>query len=315
MSIFVLIVFFFFLSSARVTTHSGNLREKLVERNLAPPGRGARIGPGTPQPEILQSGLGPVSPQGLPFHGDYKSREDWESLRVGVEGSGTDLPTVQRNARHPGSPYFPVENVRPVLPQSETTTKNQGEAAAGVQPSTPEEDESGPSRYGSNNRRNEERVDLKTKYFQITERNDVISDDPSSSSFSTTRAPSRVPILVKKLAKIPILRGTEFPKFVAANNVTDLCKSRMDIIECDPEDDDKAVSDVTSKANLLPASFEPLLRHLRGEIWVVPVLVASACLAVVLIVFEIYLVSQVVRSSRRHQYPSRRHLFLGQVNI
>lgn len=233
-----------------------------------------------------------------------------------MEGSGTDLPTVQRNARHPGSPYFPVENVRPVLSQSETTTKNQGEISAGVQPSTPEEDESGPSRYGSNNRRNEERVDLKTKYFQITERNDVISDDPSSSSLSTTRAPSRVPILVKKLAKIPILRGTtDFPKVVAAKNVTDLCKSRMDIIECDPEDDDKTGSDVANKANLLPASFEPLLRHLRGEIWVVPVLVASACLAVVLIVFEIYLVSQVVRSSRRHQYPSRRHLFLGQVNI
>jgi hypothetical protein len=122
---------------------------------------------------------------------------------------------------------------------------------------------------------------------------------------------------VRKLAKIPIFKTTTTaaPKGVVSdkNNETDLCKSRPDLLEC--SENDIKTTDSYNRANIIPSGFEPLLRYLRGEIWVVPVLVASACLAAVLIVFEIYLVLQVVRSSRRHQYPSRRHLFLGQMLI
>ena len=189
---------------------------------------------------------------------------------------------------------------------------------------------SGPMRFGSSHRRNDERVDLKTKYFQITERNDIsIRDVPdkdvaSDDTSSTSRPGSRVPVLVKKLAKIPIMKPTSeltkndkskianIPANVISKNATDLCRQRPDVVECD---ETSKTSKTAIKANLLPASFEPLLKHLRGEIWVVPVLVASGSLAIILIVFEIYLVSQVVRSSRRHQYPSRRHLFLGQMLI
>ena len=180
----------------------------------------------------------------------------------------------------------------------------------------------GLNRLGSNNRRNDERVDLKTKYFQITERNDlsdndVTSTDDKPSLSSTSRPVSRIPVLVKKLAKIPIMKpSTDFNKNDVAKNSTDICRNRPDLIECSDElNDVKTTPTTVTRSNLLPASFEPLLRHLRGEIWVVPVLVASGCLALVLIVFEIYLMSQVIRSSRRHQYPSRRHLFLGQMLI
>lgn len=114
-------------------------------------------------------------------------------------------------------------------------------------------------------------------------------------------------------------------------NSTDLCKTRsgkhqaqmvklskllikvsiaIELLEC--ENPEKVE---VKRQNLLPAGFEPLVKYLRGEIWVVPVLVASACLTLILIVFEIYLLAQVIRSSRRHQYPSRRHLFLGQMLI
>ena len=60
----------------------------------------------------------------------------------------------------------------------------------------------------------------------------------------------------------------------------------------------------------MPASWAPLLDVLRGEIWVVPVLVAAGFLACILILFEIYLLVHTLRS--RHA-SSRRHLFLGQV--
>ena len=157
-------------------------------------------------------------------------------------------------------------------------------------------------------------------FLQITERNDVVASDSNDitqiSTSSTSRPVSRVPILVRKLAKIPIFKTTTTtPKDVVSdqNNEIDLCNTRPDLIECSAQD--VKTTEPYNKANILPSGFEPLLRYLRGEIWVVPVLVASACLAAILIVFEIYLVSQVVRSSRRHQYPSRRHLFLGQMLI
>ena len=60
----------------------------------------------------------------------------------------------------------------------------------------------------------------------------------------------------------------------------------------------------------MPASWAPLLDVLRGEIWVVPVLVSAGFLACILILFEIYLLVHTLRS--RHA-SSRRHLFLGQV--
>ena len=61
---------------------------------------------------------------------------------------------------------------------------------------------------------------------------------------------------------------------------------------------------------IFPASWAPFLDVLRGEIWVVPVLVAAGFIAFVLIIFEIYLLAHTFRS--RHA-SSRRHLFLGQV--
>ena len=92
------------------------------------------------------------------FQSNFQSREDWESFRIGVEGSSV-LPTIQRNARHPGSPYFPVENLKPVKSEN-----------PGGQPSTAEEVDTSSIRYGGNNRRNEEKVDLKTKYFQVNKK-------------------------------------------------------------------------------------------------------------------------------------------------
>jgi hypothetical protein len=63
---------------------------------------------------------------------NLKKREDWESFKIGAG------PAVIRNARQPGSPYFPVENTRP-----ETTTRNQFESAISGTPTTSEEAETG----------------------------------------------------------------------------------------------------------------------------------------------------------------------------
>ena len=56
-----------------------------------------------------------------------------------------------------------------------------------------------------------------------------------------------------------------------------------------------------------------MVEALREELWVVPVLVASACLGLIIVIFEVYLIVYTVRERRRHRPASRRHLFLGQT--
>ena len=58
---------------------------------------------------------------------------------------------------------------------------------------------------------------------------------------------------------------------------------------------------------MLP-SYREIIKHFRREVWVIPVLAAAGCIILIMVIFEIYLVSQTVKSS-----PSRRHLFLGQM--
>ena len=58
---------------------------------------------------------------------------------------------------------------------------------------------------------------------------------------------------------------------------------------------------------MLP-SYRDIIKHFRKEVWVIPVLAAAGSIILIILIFEIYLVSQTVKSS-----PSRRHLFLGQM--
>ena len=79
-----------------------------------------------------------------------------------------------------------------------------------------------------------------------------------------------------------------------------------------PELDDRALelkwrSWVKEFEEMLP-SYRDIIKHFRKEVWVIPVLAAAGSIILIILIFEIYLVSQTVKSS-----PSRRHLFLGQM--
>ena len=58
---------------------------------------------------------------------------------------------------------------------------------------------------------------------------------------------------------------------------------------------------------ILP-SYAQLLKHFRKEVWVIPILAAAGLIILILIIFEIYLLSKTINKN-----PSRRHLFLGQM--
>ena len=155
------------------------------------------------------------------------------------------------------------------------------------------------------------RINLQTEYFSLPA---IRAPSTTPTTFrptprSTSRRPARIPVLVKKLAKRPIPKKpktkvkifltTMTPPTKPTENTTnsDLC-SESDIIEC-------ANQNNTRNANFgQPA----LLKFLRGEIWVIPVLVGAGALVVVLFIFEVYLISKSISTN-----PSRRHLFLGQM--
>ena len=69
----------------------------------------------------------------------------------------------------------------------------------------------------------------------------------------------------------------------------------------------------SSILSFLPESFDPFVDVLRGEVWVVPILVASCFLVLIIVIFEIYLILQSLRERRNRRPASRRHLFLGQI--
>ena len=116
----------------------------------------------------------------------------------------------------------------------------------------------------------------------------------------TTLSP-RIPILVKKLGKRPILKP-------ATDRIDNLIKKpALEVTTVKTENS-------TFKQNvnhaIYPIAWAPLLEVLRGEVWDVPILVASGFLACILIIFEVSLLARTFR----HKYASsRRHLFLGQV--
>ena len=66
--------------------------------------------------------------------------------------------------------------------------------------------------------------------------------------------------------------------------------------------------DTLAGAGAILPSYEQLLKHFKKEVWVIPVLAAAGIIVLVLVIFEIYLLSKTINAN-----PSRRHLFLGQM--
>ncbi|QQP42353.1 CG32447 CG32447PBlike, partial [Caligus rogercresseyi] len=75
-----------------------------------------------------------------------------------------------------------------------------------------------------------------------------------------------------------------------------LC-ANSDLLECAPNSTRKSIGGIENVFSLM-----------REEVWVIPLLIGDASLIIVLVVFEVFLLSKVIRSN-----PSRRHLFLSQV--
>ncbi len=124
-------------------------------------------------------------------------------------------------------------------------------------------------------------------------------------------------MLVKKLAKRPVNRGNSGSNASVTFRPLppppppDLPKRINSSIGGGGGSDHCASSDIDcGGGGGGDGSVEPrkLLDFLRGEVWVIPLLVSACALAAVLVVFEIYLVSKSLAST-----PSRRHLFLGQT--
>ncbi len=114
------------------------------------------------------------------------------------------------------------------------------------------------------------------------------------------RTPSKIPVLVKKLAKRPVKRNKQSfepplpppppPPFVPKVKLD--IKSKSDHcansdIDCGSDKND------AEDGSVVRGKAKKLLDFLRGEVWVIPVLVFALALAAFLLVFEIFLISKV----------------------
>ncbi|XP_059091739.1 uncharacterized protein LOC131887207 isoform X1 [Tigriopus californicus] len=237
----------------------------------------------------------PIPPSTEPPTSTRNSRNRDGKYRRGYYPTASERPIVRRYSPRPLIPYRPTV----ATPRG----KSEEEEEDGVQGDSQYRRSS--SNLGST-QQNAKRVNLNTEYFSIPA---VVTRStlPFQSSFTTFR-PSRVPVLVKKLAKRPIIKPTESPDrapiTIATSkpfqrNSTDLCDDNGIVCEVEDVEDGQLPTNGTVQA---------LTDILRGEIWVIPIVVASLVLVGILLIFEAYLVIKSIRSN-----PSRRHLFLGQM--
>ena len=183
----------------------------------------------------------------------------------------------------------------------------------------------------SQSKNGQQKVNLDTKYFSIT-----YPDDKAL--MSTTSDPGLSYIAGKPGLVLRKVKGRKKTSTVATvteslgpeldsvdrididtvaslqeseTKIVDLCQDRG--LECDDESGmnvTQVVEDPDTKAaagSILP-TYDQLLKHFKKEFWVIPVLAAAGIMVLIIVIFEIFLLSKTVNKS-----PSRRHLFLGQM--
>ena len=242
----------------------------------------------TQLPEHMQSPPRPKLIGQLGTAASTYNYKEWESKRMDAIGvKDEDLEPVAFRPDDFRGPYFPHDprivkdpRLKPGPPYNKDETFRR--------PSSPS---------SINSRSESSRINLNTEYFSLpaVRPSQTVTRAPFS---GTTRRPSRIPVLVKKLAKRPVIKNKNKSGAVIVkpkkDNNTDICSENG--LECAGG----------KNGNLTQPAY--LLDFLRGEIWVIPVLVAAGSLMSVLLIFEIFLISKAITAN-----PSRRHLFLGQM--
>ena len=206
-----------------------------------------------------------------------------------------------------------------------------GEALAGDSAASASEVFNDWSTKVSQSKNGQQKVNLDTKYFSIT-----YPDDKQQ--VSTTSNPGLSYIAGKPGLVLRKVKGRKKTSTVATvteslgqgvdavdrididtvaslqeseTKIVDLCQDKalecatetgMNVTEVEEEPNTKA-----SAGSILP-TYDQLLKHFKKEFWVIPVLAAAGIMVLILVIFEIFLLSKTINKS-----PSRRHLFLGQM--
>ena len=299
----------------------GGEEEDRSSRGLPPPHSRRPFRPARPEPDFISNRRFGASAQNPTAVTSFR---DWESMKTDAMREMARRPPHQAMrppafalaeapeppevVTRPPSVYYPQWTPKPrsrplppyvTPPPRPTTAQPRRPETTFIRPSPSPE-----SSPNSINRPN--RINLQTEYFSLPSiRSTVFS--------STTSRPSKIPVLVKKLAKRPVSKnrsrddddfGAKISPPRVKTSAADHCSGKD--IECAGGKNRKRNSTETSGfGGFFQAEF---FEFLRGEIWVIPIIVASASLIVVLLIFEIYLISKSIAAN-----PSRRHLFLGQT--
>ena len=282
-------------------------RVEMAERTFFPPTR-------KPDSHEHERHLPESSEEEIGLFGTAASNlafREWESKRMATMSDEDQLDDVPPSAFTPG-PHSFLPLLPPRFRETEETEDNSffpkrsfPSRSLGKARSAEEEFERSYSAedFPSGN----QRLNLQTQYFSLPSVGPTVP--ARSIQTGKPKRPSRIPVLVKKLAKRPIPKdgkdrtpiflrpGATIVKPPLIRNITDFCADGS--LECDNN------SRTVDRNETSPLK---MLSFLRSEVWVIPVVVAAGALASVLLIFEIYLISKAITAN-----PSGRHLFLGQM--
>ena len=180
----------------------------------------------------------------------------------------------------------------------------------------------------SQSKNGQQKVNLDTKYFSITYPDDKLQMSTTSDP-GLSYIPGKPGLVLrkvkgrKKTSTVATVTESLGPGLDAVDRIdidtvaslqesetkiVDLCQDEA--LECDtqPGMNVTEVEEADTKAGSILPTYDQLLKHFKKEFWVIPVLAAAGLMVLILVIFEIFLLSKTVNKS-----PSRRHLFLGQM--
>ena len=154
----------------------------------------------------------------------------------------------------------------------------------------------------------QQKLNLDTKYFTITRPDDKESSTPDPGLTYIVGKPGLV------LRKVKGRMKTSTSRTSTTEQISSSTEDNIDRVATDTEniiliiDEDLSEENETMSTKSFLPDYSQLLKHFKKEFWVIPVVAASGLLVLVLVIFEIYLLSRTINRN-----PSRRHLFLGQM--
>ena len=150
-------------------------------------------------------------------------------------------------------------------------------------------------------------VNLDTKYFSLPR--PVAERPPSTTDPGLTYVKGKPGLILRKVkGRMKTSTSTSTSSSTSSTTSSTTTRSTVSSSKSLTTETVNKSSQFQEEGEEMLPSYREIIKHFKKEVWVIPVLAAAGSIILIMVIFEIYLISQTIKSS-----PSRRHLFLGQM--